>query len=98
LLHAYRFDRYKPNSVQSRERQVQTLLVSAHHDVSGPVSTATSGTRRRTIYRPRLSPNTPRDSRGGSGSRRPSSTGPRSARPGWARSRRSPRARTSQPG
>ncbi|HTP20523.1 MAG TPA: leucyl aminopeptidase [Solirubrobacteraceae bacterium] len=41
LLHAYRFERYKPNSEEARERQVQTLLVSAHHDVAEPVRTAT---------------------------------------------------------
>ncbi len=40
LLHAYRFDRYKPNSDESRERQVQTLLVSAHHNVAEPVRAA----------------------------------------------------------
>jgi leucyl aminopeptidase len=41
LLHAYRFDRYKRSSDEPHERQVQTLLVSAHHDVSEPVRTAT---------------------------------------------------------
>jgi leucyl aminopeptidase len=41
LLHAYRFDRYKPNSEQSRERQVQTLLMSAHHEIAEPVRAAT---------------------------------------------------------
>jgi leucyl aminopeptidase len=38
LLHAYRFERYKPSE---DSRQVQTLLVSAHHDVSEPVLRAT---------------------------------------------------------
>ncbi len=38
LLHAYRFERYKPNE---NSRQVKTLLVSAHHDVSEPVRVAT---------------------------------------------------------
>jgi len=37
LLHAYRFERYKR---KEDSRQVQTLLVSAHHDVSEPVRTA----------------------------------------------------------
>ncbi len=37
LLHAYRFDRYKP---KEDPRQVQTLVLSAHHDISGPVATA----------------------------------------------------------
>ena len=43
LLHAYRFDRYKPNSSSedSGERQVQALVLSAHDDVSEPVRTAT---------------------------------------------------------
>ncbi len=43
LLHAYRFDRYKPNSSSddSNERQVQALALSAHHDISEPVRTAT---------------------------------------------------------
>jgi len=38
LLHAYRFERYKPDH---ESRQVQRLLVSAHHDVSDPVRVAT---------------------------------------------------------
>jgi leucyl aminopeptidase len=38
LLHAYRFERYKRSD---DSRQVQTLLVSAHHDVSEPVRAAT---------------------------------------------------------
>jgi leucyl aminopeptidase len=37
LLHAYRFERYKENE---DSRAVQTLLISAHHDVSGPVRVA----------------------------------------------------------
>lgn len=41
LLHAYRFDRYKPNSEDSRERQVHTLVLSAHHDIAEPVRAAT---------------------------------------------------------
>jgi len=41
LLHSYRFDRYKPNSEDSRERQVQTLVISAHHDIAEPVRAAT---------------------------------------------------------
>ena len=41
LLHAYRFDRYKPNSEDSRGRQVQTLVLSAHHDIAEPVRAAT---------------------------------------------------------
>ena len=42
LLHAYRFDRYKPGSSDdARDRQVQSLVLSAHHDVSDPVRTAT---------------------------------------------------------
>jgi leucyl aminopeptidase len=39
LLHAYRFDRYKKDPKDSR--RVQKLVVSAHHDISGPVGTAT---------------------------------------------------------
>jgi leucyl aminopeptidase len=39
LLHAYRFDRYKPSLENSRS--VARLLVSAHHDVSEPVLQAT---------------------------------------------------------
>jgi leucyl aminopeptidase len=42
LLHAYRFERYKPSE---DSRQVETLLVSAHHDVSEPVRVATIVTR-----------------------------------------------------
>jgi leucyl aminopeptidase len=38
LLHAYRFDRYRPADESS---EVQRLLLSAHHDVSGPVDRAT---------------------------------------------------------
>jgi leucyl aminopeptidase len=47
LLGAYRFDRYKPSSPDREDadagdtRQVRRLLVSAHHDVSEPVDTAT---------------------------------------------------------
>jgi leucyl aminopeptidase len=38
VLHAYRFDRYKRRSDSTRE--VGRLIVSAHHDVSDPVRTA----------------------------------------------------------
>jgi leucyl aminopeptidase len=38
LVHAYRFERYKPHE---DSRQVQRLLVSAHHDVAEPVRVAT---------------------------------------------------------
>ena len=38
LVHAYRFERYKPHD---DSRQVQRLLVSAHHDVAEPVRVAT---------------------------------------------------------
>jgi leucyl aminopeptidase len=38
LLHAYRFERYKPSE---NSRRVDRLLVSAHHDVSEPVRRAT---------------------------------------------------------
>jgi leucyl aminopeptidase len=38
MLHAYRFDRYKPSS---GSRRIERLLVSAHHDVSEPVRIAT---------------------------------------------------------
>jgi len=38
LLHAYRFDRYKPDSDERRE--VEELVVSAHHEISGPVESA----------------------------------------------------------
>ena len=37
LLHAYRFERYKPSE---DSRRVERLVMSAHHDVSGPVRTA----------------------------------------------------------
>jgi leucyl aminopeptidase len=37
LLHAYRFERYKPGE---NSRHVQRLLLSAHHDVSEPVRMA----------------------------------------------------------
>jgi leucyl aminopeptidase len=37
LLHAYRFERYKPSE---NRRKVDRLLVSAHHDVSEPVRVA----------------------------------------------------------
>jgi leucyl aminopeptidase len=37
LLHAYRFERYKPSE---DSRRVERLLVSAHHDVSEPVRVA----------------------------------------------------------
>jgi len=39
LLHAYRFERYKKEREDSR--QVQTLVLSAHHDIAEPVRTAT---------------------------------------------------------
>jgi leucyl aminopeptidase len=38
LLHAYRFERYKP---REDSRRVDRLLLSAHHDVSEPVRIAT---------------------------------------------------------
>jgi leucyl aminopeptidase len=38
LLHAYRFERYKP---REDSRRVDRLLISAHHDVSEPVRIAT---------------------------------------------------------
>jgi leucyl aminopeptidase len=38
LLHAYRFERYKPSE---DSRRVERLVVSAHHDLSAPVRTAT---------------------------------------------------------
>jgi leucyl aminopeptidase len=38
LLHAYRFERYKP---REDSRRVDRLLLSAHHDVSEPVRRAT---------------------------------------------------------
>jgi len=38
VLHAYRFERYKPSD---DPRRVQKLLISAHHDVSEPVRVAT---------------------------------------------------------
>ena len=38
LLHAYRFERYKP---REDSRRVERLLLSAHHDVSEPVRLAT---------------------------------------------------------
>jgi len=38
LLHAYRFERYKPSE---DSRRVERLVMSAHHDISGPVRTAT---------------------------------------------------------
>jgi leucyl aminopeptidase len=41
LLHAYRFERYKPGDRDEDSREVERLLLSAHHDVSAPVSTAT---------------------------------------------------------
>jgi leucyl aminopeptidase len=40
LLHAYRFDRYKPTSDPDESRSVDTLLLSAHHDVSEPAEVA----------------------------------------------------------
>ncbi|HEY1517702.1 MAG TPA: leucyl aminopeptidase [Solirubrobacteraceae bacterium] len=39
LLHAYRFERYKPSDDDSRE--VEKLVLSAHHDVSAAVGAAT---------------------------------------------------------
>ncbi len=38
MLHAYRFERYKPSD---DSRQVERVLVSAHHDISEPVRLAT---------------------------------------------------------
>jgi leucyl aminopeptidase len=38
LVHAYRFERYKPHE---DSRQVQRLLLSAHHDVAEPARVAT---------------------------------------------------------
>ena len=43
LLHAYRFDRYKPRS--SSEREVLRLLLSAHHDVAAVVQRASVAIR-----------------------------------------------------
>ena len=74
LLHAYRFDRYKPNKPSQDSRQVQTLVLSAHHDISEPVRTATILTTAQNRARdlgntpsndlpPRRSPPTPRSSR-----------------------------------
>jgi leucyl aminopeptidase len=37
LLHAYRFDRYRPHE---DDREVQRLVLSAHHDISEPVRAA----------------------------------------------------------
>jgi leucyl aminopeptidase len=43
LLHAYRFERYKPGDDGDEDsREVERLLLSAHHDVSAPVSRATT--------------------------------------------------------
>jgi leucyl aminopeptidase len=39
LLHAYRFDRYK-RAPAVKTRRVERLIVSAHHDISGPVAEA----------------------------------------------------------
>jgi leucyl aminopeptidase len=39
LLHAYRFERYKTPGEDSR--QVQTVVLSAHHDIAEPVCAAT---------------------------------------------------------
>ncbi len=44
MLHAYRFDRYKPTTSASA-RRVEQLLISAHHDVSDDVSYAATVTR-----------------------------------------------------
>jgi leucyl aminopeptidase len=41
LLRAYRFDRYKP---REPGREVERLIVSAHHDIGGPVSRAATVT------------------------------------------------------
>jgi leucyl aminopeptidase len=38
LLHAYRFDRYKPQ--EEENGTLERLIVSAHHDVAAPVRTA----------------------------------------------------------
>jgi leucyl aminopeptidase len=40
LLRAYRFDRYKGDEDEQRDRSVKRLLVSAHHDISEPVRVA----------------------------------------------------------
>jgi len=37
VLHAYRFDRYKP---KENDHDVERLVLSAHHDISAPVRTA----------------------------------------------------------
>jgi leucyl aminopeptidase len=39
LLHAYKFDRYRPSS--GSDRRLERLLISAHHDVGAPVRYAT---------------------------------------------------------
>jgi leucyl aminopeptidase len=39
VLHAYRFERYKPSDAD-QERAIDRLLISAHHDVSDPVRRA----------------------------------------------------------
>jgi leucyl aminopeptidase len=43
LLHAYSFDRYKPS--EGTQRDVERLIVSAHHNVSEPVRAAAILTR-----------------------------------------------------
>ena len=101
LLHAYRFERYKPSDDDSRE--VEKLVLSAHHDVSAPVGAATilanAQNRARDLGNapandlgPRRWPATPRSWRAGSGSRPRCSTNRRSGRRKWARLPRSPRA------
>ena len=41
LLHAYRFDRYKPSTESDNDqRTLDRILISAHHDISAPVNVA----------------------------------------------------------
>ena len=107
LLHAYRFERYKPSE---DSRRVGRLLLSAHHDVSEPVRVAAilAGAQNRArdlgnipandlppaalaAYAEEMAGQPRADV-----CRRSRRT--RSARPAWAPSPRSPRAPISPPG
>jgi leucyl aminopeptidase len=57
VLHAYRFDRYKPADPDDEPPGVSKLVLSAHHDVSDPVRDAT--TRAEAQNRARDLANTP---------------------------------------
>ena len=106
LLHAYRFERYRPSE---DSRRVQRLLVSAHHDVSEPsgwrrswpaprIALAILGTPRRMICHRRPWLPMPRRWPLVTACSTPCLARARFGRREWVRLRQSPRGPINQPG